>query len=144
MRIVVSACLLGENCKYSGGNNLDGRLAGLLEGHEVLPLCPEMAGGLPCPRPCAEQQGDRVVNTEGCDVTEAFERGARICAERAAGCDLAVLQPRSPSCGVHQVYDGTFSGRLVPGEGVFARVLRLQGIPCHEPADPRLADVLRG
>ncbi|MBQ3106344.1 MAG: fused MFS/spermidine synthase [Eggerthellaceae bacterium] len=135
MKIAVSACLLGRNCKYNGGNNLDEALVSQLEGHEVVAVCPEVEGGLPTPRPPAELREGRVVNAEGADVTLQFELGAQKCLKLAEGCDLAVLKSKSPSCGVHQVYDGSFSGFLVPGKGVFASVLEREGIPAVEPAD---------
>ena len=122
MRIAVSACLLGENCKYSGGNNLCPKLVDALSGHEVIPVCPEVLGGLPI------QAGE--------SVDAAFRLGAERALdhiEAAGGCDLAVLQPRSPSCGASEVYDGTFSGRLVPGSGVFVRLLRQHGLRVMQP-----------
>ena len=139
MKVAVSACLLGRNCKYNGGNNLDEHLAACLAGHEVVEVCPEVAGGLPTPRPPVELRYDadfgerRVVNVEGADVTPAFEQGAQLCLEAARGCDLVILKSKSPSCGVHQVYDGSFAGRLVSGKGVFAALLERNGIPAIEP-----------
>ena len=138
MRVVVSACLLGERCKYNGGTNecpalIDALRAG---GHEVVPVCPEVAGGLPVPRPRSEIRGGEVVDEFGSSVDAAFRRGAAAELKRAlAGgpIDLAVLQPRSPSCGVGEVYDGTFSGTLVPGDGVFARLLEDRGVPVRTP-----------
>ena len=122
MKIVVSACLLGGNCKYSGGNNRSEELLTLLSGHEVIPVCPEVLGGLPVPRTPAEIVDGTVVTRDGVSVNEEFLRGAsaalEICMRNKP--DLVILQPRSPSCGVGRVYDGTFSGKLVPGNGVFA------------------------
>ena len=137
MIIAVSACLLGEKCKYSGGDNRDPAVEAFCAGHETLPVCPEVAGGLPVPRVSAEiGAGGRVRTRDGRDVTEAFARGAEACVRRCRerGAALAVLQPRSPSCGIGRVYDGSFSGRLVPGDGLFAQALRREGIPCI-PAD---------
>lgn len=138
MRVAVSACLLGENCKYSGGNNLCTELVEALAGHEVIPVCPEVLGGLATPRPPAEIV-DGVVRTQaGESVDAAFRRGAERALARieaAGGCDLAVLQPRSPSCGVGEVYDGTFSGTLRPGQGVFAGLLLDSGMRACEPAE---------
>ena len=130
MRIAVSACLLGECCKYNGGNNLDEQLVRALEEHETVPICPEVAGGLPTPRPRSEIRDGVVVNEFGESVDEAFRQGAaaelaRI--EAAGGVDVAILQPRSPSCGVGAVYDGSFSGVLVAGDGVFAQLLKERG-----------------
>ena len=139
MKVLVSACLLGENCKYSGGNNLDPRVAEWLEreGHEAVPVCPEQLGGLPTPRTPAEIVGGAVTTRDGEDVDQAFRRGAEAALDiaRREGAELAVLQPRSPSCGVKQVYDGTFSGRRVSGQGVFAKLLAESGFPLLEPED---------
>ena len=139
MKVLVSACLLGENCKYSGGNNLCPRLLDWLEreGHEAVPVCPEALGGLPTPRAPAEIVDGVVTARDGGSVDAAFRRGAALALEtgRREGVRLAVLQPRSPSCGVRQVYDGTFSGRKVSGRGVFAALLAENGIPALEPED---------
>lgn len=149
MKVAVSACLLGRNCKYNGGNNIDRRLLVWLEEHEVIEVCPEVAGGLPTPRVPAELQWDgesralRVVNGEGVDVTAEYRRGALLCYERVRDCDCAILKSKSPSCGVHQVYDGTFEEQLVPGRGVFAQLLIEAGIPVFEPSDSELGRFLR-
>lgn len=139
MKVLVSACLLGENCKYSGGNNLDPRVAEWLKkgGHEAVPVCPEMLGGLPVPRTPAEIVDGVVRTKDGRSVDAEFRRGAALALETALreGAQAAVLQPRSPSCGARQVYDGTFSGRKVPGMGVFARLLAENGFRVLEPED---------
>lgn len=139
MKAVVSACLLGENCKYSGGSNLDPRVADWLRktGCEAVPVCPEVLGGLPVPRTPAEIVDGTVTTRDGEDVDRAFRRGAALALEtaRKEGAELAVLQPRSPSCGVREIYDGTFSGRKIPGMGVFARLLAENGFRLLEPAD---------
>ncbi len=124
MKIMVSACLLGENCKYNGGSNLNPELLRLLAGHTVIPVCPEVLGGLPVPRIPAEIVNGAVVNRKGISVDDAFRRGAEKALELAAAerPDLIILQSRSPSCGARQVYDGTFSGTLVRGKGVFAEM----------------------
>ena len=129
MKIAVSACLLGENCKYSGGNNRSGALLALLKGHEVIPVCPEVLGGLPVPRVPAEIVDGVVMNRVGVSVDEEFRRGAAEALEicRREKPDLVILQPRSPSCGVGSVYDGTFSGKLVPGNGIFAALAAENG-----------------
>ena len=142
MKVAVSACLLGRNCKYDGGNNLDKRLVAWLEEHEVVEVCPEMAGGLSTPRVPAELREGRVIDAQGTDVTAAFKRGALRCFEESRDCDAAVLKAKSPSCGVHFVYDGTFSGRLVAGKGVFAGLLEERGVPAFEPDDAQLAGFL--
>ena len=129
MKICVSACLLGDNCKYSGGNNRNERLLALLSGHEVIPVCSEVLGGLPVPRVPAEIVDGVVKNRDGLSVDPEFRRGAAaaldICIREKP--DLVILQPRSPSCGVGTVYDGTFSGKLVPGNGVFAAMASENG-----------------
>jgi len=129
-RLLISACLLGENCKYSGGNNYSPAAAALAERFELVPVCPERMGGLPTPRVPAERVGDKVLTRDGADVTEAYRRGAEQALETALanGVRRAVFQERSPSCGCGAVYDGTFTGTLVPGEGVAAELLRKHGI----------------
>lgn len=129
-KLLVSACLLGENCKYNGGNNRLPGLEALEARFELIPVCPEQLGGLPTPRPSSERVGDRVLTRTGEDVTEAFRLGAAraLAMARAHGVRRALLQERSPSCGSGVVYDGTFSGRLIPGQGVTARLLEEHGI----------------
>lgn len=144
MKVVVSACLLGENCKYSGGNNRSERLLSELAKHpdiEVIPVCPEVAGGLSTPRPPAEIVDGEVINNQGVSVDAEYRAGvaaeiARLAPAIEAG-DLAaaVLQSRSPSCGVHQVYDGTFTGRLVNGRGLFAEALANAGVRLIDVSD---------
>lgn len=137
MKIGVSACLLGVNCKYNGGNNFSAKLEDLLEGHEVVPLCPEVMGGLSTPRVPAELVEDEVMNREGRSVDEAFRRGAEIALRRVLEKDveLVILQSRSPSCGVKEVYDGSFFGKLIPGKGVFAARLEEAGISAMDVED---------
>ena len=122
MKILVSACLVGDNCKYNGGNNLNERLVEFLAAHEVVKVCPEVLGGLATPRGPAEIQKGQVVNTEGRNVTKEFEAGALRAFENVERekPDLIILQSRSPSCGIKQIYDGTFSGRKIEGQGLFA------------------------
>ncbi len=130
MRILVSACLLGENCKYNGGNNDNPAVCRLAEEHELVPFCPERAGGLPCPRPPAEKRGGGVWDKTGKDVTAAFRRGAEQALRTALeqGCKTAILKARSPSCGSGEIYDGTFTGTVVPGDGVAAAKLKAHRI----------------
>lgn len=129
-KLLISACLLGENCKYNGGNNFTPEVEALRERYELVPVCPEQLGGLPTPRTPAERVGDRVVNREGADVTDAFRQGAEKTLElaRASGITKAVFQVRSPSCGSGTVYDGTFSGALTAGQGVTAELLEKNGV----------------
>ena len=137
MKVLVSACLLGENCKYSGGNNRNEAVLSWLKerGHEAAPVCPEVLGGLPIPRTPAEIVDGVVTAKDGTNVDREFRRGAELALEIAKreGVELAILQPRSPSCGVRQVYDGTFTGRKTDGQGVFARLLAENGIRLAEP-----------
>lgn len=130
---LVSACLLGINCKYNGGGNRCPGVLALLEHARLIPVCPEQLGGLPTPRPAAECQGDSVRSREGRDVTPEFQRGAEAALElaRLFSCDGAILKARSPSCGVGEIYDGTFTGTLIPGDGVTARLLREAGLPLY-------------
>ena len=129
MRIMVSACLIGENCKYNGGNNRDEELLNLLSGHEVIAVCPEVLGGLPTPRQPSELRNGRVISRNGQDVDAAFRLGAEKCLEiaRKEEPDLIILQSRSPSCGVKQRYDGTFTGTLTDRPGVTAELLMDHG-----------------
>ncbi len=122
MKIMVSACLLGENCKYNGGNNRNEELLRCLAGHTVIPVCPEVRGGLPIPRVPAEIVEGTVMNRAGENVDGAFRQGAERALElaRREQPDWIILQSRSPSCGVREIYDGTFSRRRVSGMGVFA------------------------
>ena len=135
MKVLVSACLLGENCKYNGGNNLVAALQEELCAHdlEAVSFCAECAGGLPTPRVPAERVGDRVLNKVGEDVTEDFEKGAQLALEAALenGCTVAILKKNSPSCGSGAIYDGTFSGTLTEGDGVTAQLLKAHGIAVY-------------
>ena len=130
--LLISACLLGASCKYSGGSNAlpEELLEALRDQYRLLPVCPEVAGGLPVPRTPSERRGERVVNRAGEDVTAQYRAGAA-CALTIAekqGCRKALLKERSPSCGSGEIYDGSFRGRLVPGWGVAAEALREAGI----------------
>ena len=125
MKIMVSACLAGENCKYNGGNNRSEEVLRLMEENEVITVCPEQMGGLPTPRVPSEICDGIVTSKDGRIVDTEFRAGAAKCLEIAIRekPDLIVLQSRSPSCGVKQRYDGSFSGTLVDGAGVTAQVL---------------------
>ena len=129
MKIMVSACLLGENCKYNGRNNKNEKLLHLLSGHTVVPVCPEVLGGLPVPRVPAEIVNGEVMNQEGVSVDDAFRLGAEKALEIAKRekPDCIILQSRSPSCGAKQIYDGTFSGNLIAGQGIFAEAAVREG-----------------
>jgi uncharacterized protein YbbK (DUF523 family) len=134
MKIMVSACLIGENCKYNGKNNKNEKVLALLEGNEVIPICPEVMGGLPTPRVPAEVVRDVVTTRDGRVVDQEFRRGARLSlaiAQREKP-DLIILQSRSPSCGARQRYDGTFTGTLIDRPGVTAELLIENGF---QPVD---------
>ena len=143
-KLLVSACLLGENCKYSGGNNYSPAVEALKEKFDVIPICPEQMGGLPTPRIPAERVGEKVLNREGTDVTAEYRKGAEdaLTIARANGVKFAVLQERSPSCGSECVYDGTFSGKLIPGQGVTAQLLEENGIRVY--GSGRIEEFLKG
>ena len=140
MKVCVSACLLGCNCKYNGGNNLNDKVVRFVKGKDVVPVCPEQLGGLPTPRTPSEIVNGRVNTKDGKDVDAAFRRGALLAAQEAvsAGVELAILKSRSPSCGAKQIYDGTFTGTLIDGKGVFAQALAERGIPIIDEADDSL------
>ncbi len=130
MKIAVSACLLGANCKYSGGNNYSEKVARFIEGHEVIPVCPEVMGGLPTPRTPAEIVNGVVTMRDGTDVDKEFRSGAKVALEKCLEnrVDLLILQSRSPSCGVNEIYDGTFTGQKIQGRGIFAKLAIEAGI----------------
>lgn len=137
MKILVSACLLGKNCKYNGGNNLNQRVLDFIEGHEVIGVCPEQLGGLSTPRLPAEIVDGVVTNKEGVSVDAEFRKGAQAALAVALEnkVDLAILQSRSPSCGVKEIYDGSFSGKKIKGQGVFAKLLSAHGIKVLDAED---------
>ena len=126
MKLLISACLLGVRCRYDGASKPHPLVEKLAERHTLVPICPEQLGGLPTPRMASERQGERVISAAGDDVTVQYRRGAeealRLC--RLFGCQAAVLKERSPSCGHGQIYDGTFTGTVVPGDGVTAELLK--------------------
>ena len=129
-KILVSACLLGEHCRFDGAAKPSPAVLALAARYDLVPICPEVAGGLPTPRVPSEIVGGRVINRAGEDVTAAFVRGAMAAVEAARKYAVrwAVLKARSPSCGRDTVYDGTFSGALTPGDGVTAGALRAAGV----------------
>ena len=135
---VVSMCLAGMPCQYDGKDNLVPEVRALLDRNEAIAVCPEVLGGLPTPRVPSEIQPDgRVLNRRGDDVTAQFVGGAEqamtICREH--GCAGAILKARSPSCGKGCVYDGSFTGTLVPGNGIFAQMLLEAGVPVMTEED---------
>ena len=139
MKLLVSACLLGIACKYSGGDNLCPELLEQLRraGHTLIPVCPEIYGGLSTPRPPAERRHDRVVTEAGADVTAQYRKGAEAALRlyRLCGCEAALLKAKSPSCGSGSIYDGTFSHTKIAGDGVTAEMLKSNGIPVYTEED---------
>lgn len=137
MKILVSACLLGKNCKYNGGNNLNQGVLEFIEGHEVIGVCPEQLGGLSTPRLPAEIVAGLVTNEEGVSVDNEFRKGAQeaLAVALENKVDLAILQSRSPSCSVKEIYDGSFSGKKIKGQGVFAKLLSAHGIKVLDAED---------
>ncbi len=127
---IVSACLAGLKCAYDGDDRAHPRVIELIKNSQAIPVCPEQLGGLPTPRIPSERSGDKVINKEGQDNTKYFKKGAReaLRLTKLAQCDGAILKSRSPSCGYGQIYDGTFSGKLINGNGVFADLLLEEGI----------------
>ncbi len=132
MTWLISACLTGEHCRYDGGTCRIREIADLLEKGDAVTVCPEQLGGLPTPRMPSEIRNGRVYNKQGKDVTENFLRGAEaaLSAARKSRCTKAVLKEGSPSCGLHTVYDGTFSGKRIEGKGIFAAMLENSGVIC--------------
>lgn len=137
MKIMVSACLMGENCKYNGGNNLSEKVLNYVKGHEVISVCPEVMGGLPIPRTPAEIVNGTVTTKDGRNVDLKFRTGAELALEIAKEnqVDLVILQSRSPSCGPKQIYDGSFSGKKIEGQGVFAKILTTNGFKTIDVED---------
>ncbi|URZ07222.1 2-thiouracil desulfurase family protein [Clostridium felsineum] len=138
--IIVSACLLGVNCKYSGENNFSDKVKEICKGKKVIPVCPEQLGGMSTPRNPAEiingtgkevlEKNAKVIDNKGRDVTAYFIKGAEETFKIAKlfNCKKAILKAKSPSCGVGEIYNGTFSKTLVKGNGVTAEILKKNGI----------------
>ena len=136
--IVVSACLAGVACRYDGTAFSCPPLAAMVESGQAIAVCPEVLGGLPIPRPPAEMRRDgRIVTATGQDLTKAYRTGGLAAVDIVVQnqCELAILKSRSPSCGVGLIYDGSFSGRIVAGDGLFAAYLRQAGIPVYTETD---------
>ena len=127
---IVSACLCGINCKYDGKNNLNKNLKERVMRGELLPVCPEVLGGLPIPRIPCEIRNGRVYTKDGRDVTKQFTDGARKTLEiaKAAGAKKAFFKQRSPSCGCGKIYNGNFTGKTIEGDGITAALLKQNGI----------------
>lgn len=134
---MVSACLMGENCKYNGGNNLNEKVLNYVKGHQTITVCPEVMGGLPIPRIPAEIVNNIVTAKDGRNVDKEFRTGAEMALQIAKEnqVELVILQSRSPSCGPKQIYDGSFSGKKIDGQGVFAKMLIENGFQVVDVED---------
>lgn len=130
MKIIVSSCLIGFNCKYDGGNNYNEQLVSYLKKHDVIHVCPEQLGGLSTPRKASEIKDGKVYHNNGSDVSEEFKKGALETLKIAKdnNCFISILKKNSPSCGFCGVYDGTFSHKLIPNNGITADLLYKNGI----------------
>lgn len=133
MKIAVSACLLGDNCKYNGGNNRNESVLALADNHTLIPICPECFAGLPIPRVPSEIKDGRVYSKDGRDITEEFCDGAQkaLYVAEEKNCQLAILKERSPSCGFGKIYDGSFSGKIIDGNGITAQLFYEHGIQIY-------------
>ncbi len=128
--LLVSACLLGVPCRYDGNSKPVPEIIALKDTYSLIPVCAEILGGLPTPRIPCEIKNGRVLNRSGADKTAEYVRGAKevLRLARLFGCDTAILKERSPSCGSGKIYDGRFSGKLIPGDGICAGLLKADGI----------------
>ena len=131
-KVIVSACLVGENCKYNGKNNKNDKIIDFLKDKEVILVCPEVMGGLSTPRFKSEivEGSEKVINELGEDVSNYFHSGARIAIEKVIDSDvkLAIVKEKSPSCGYKKIYNGKFDGTKIDGSGIFTRLLIEKGI----------------
>ena len=135
MNVLISACLLGQYCRYDGQTKVYPQVQDLLGRDDIhlIPVCPEQAGGLATPRPPAERQGERVVTADGTDVTAQYRRGAEAALQlaRLYNCRTAILKANSPSCGSGTIYDGTFRHRRISGDGLTAALLKANGVQVY-------------
>lgn len=138
-KILVSACLLGKNCRYDGKNSLKNDILQLQKSFILIPVCPEVDGGLPTPRLPHERKGNRIINQNGDDRTLYFERGAQqaLALVKKHHIRYAILKSKSPSCGKDKIYDGTFSSTLTSGDGVLVELLKKEGIVVCDEHDFR-------
>lgn len=128
--VLISACLLGVSCRYNGSCGNPDEIQELMDYAHLVPVCPEILGGLPTPRPPAERIGEKVITCEGGDVTMQYLRGAQesLKLARLYGAQYALMKERSPSCGSGEIYDGTFTHTRVPGDGTASALLKENGI----------------
>lgn len=129
MKVLVSACIMGVNCKYDRKNNENIAAMNFLKDKEVISICPEVLAGMKIPRSCAEIVDGRVVDENGNDVSLEYDKAVAVALSKIQNeeIDLVILQSRSPTCGVNQIYDGSFTGKLIPGMGLFAKALKQRG-----------------
>ena len=129
MKVLVSACIMGVNCKYNGKNNENIAAMNFLKDKEVISICPEVLADMKSPRSCAEIVAGRVVDENGNEVSLEYDKAVAVALSKIQNeeIDLVILQSRSPTCGVNQIYDGSFTGKLIPGMGLFAKALKQRG-----------------
>ena len=129
-KIILSACLLGRNCKYSGGNNRNEAVLSYVKCREVVPVCPEVAAGMPVPRPPVELRKGRVISCEGKDLDAVYRAGVARTLEALAGEEIewSMIKETSPPCGVQEIYDGTVSVKKIKGQGILAKAVRRAGV----------------
>ena len=142
-KLLISACLYGEKCRYDGKDNMLSCLDLLKDKVTLIPVCPEVSGGLETPRNPSEIIGDRVVMNNGRDVTAEYTKGAEIALGTAIenGCDVALMKAKSPSCGVGRIYDGTFSRTLTDGDGITVKLLKEHGIKVFD--ETQISELLK-
>lgn len=131
-KVLISSCLTGSPCRYNASGCLTNSLQKLIDRFDLISACAECMGGLPTPRSPSERIGARVLTNKGKDVTYEFTKGAKRVVElaKSTNCKFAILKEKSPSCGTHLVYDGSFTGKVVEGSGVTAELLKKNGIEC--------------
>ncbi|MBO4918640.1 MAG: DUF523 domain-containing protein [Erysipelotrichaceae bacterium] len=135
MKIGISACLAGDKVRYDGTDKKNEELLKILKDHELIKICPEMAAGFPVPRESLEIKDGKVYSSGGKDVTEKLKKGTLKCLEMIRDCDMVILKERSPSCGTYRIYDGSFSGKLIEGQGLFTRLCLEHNIPVYSEND---------
>ncbi len=136
-KILVSACLFGNNCRYKGDNCKNEKVLALGKEYELIPICPEQMGGLSTPRNPAERVGDKIISSAGVDVSKEYRAGAELALKLAKENDVefCVLKANSPSCGKGTIYDGTFSGGKINGNGVTTELLEANGFKVYTEND---------
>ncbi|KEI75047.1 hypothetical protein N486_04385 [Clostridium botulinum B2 128] len=133
MKVLVSSCVMGCNCKYNGGNNLNSRVVDFLRDKEVIEICPEMLASMSIPRASAEIVDGCVTESNGKNVDKEYRKGVELALEKIK--DEDIVQSRSPTCGVNRIYDGSFTGKLIEGQGLFAKALIYAGYKVIDSED---------